>query len=103
MSAENVEGGDRPLFRELDPDDPDPEATVIDSLCMNCHEQVSFSSRMFHFVDLTDVHLFLGSDSITADYDPILQRSSHHVVFLSTLRIRQQPNPAWWEDPKQRS
>lgn len=40
MSAETVEATDRPLFRALDGDDPDPEATVIDSLCMNCHEQV---------------------------------------------------------------
>lgn len=36
----NAENGEKPLFRELNADDPDPEATVIDSLCMNCHEQV---------------------------------------------------------------
>lgn len=41
----NAENGEKPLFRELNADDPDPEATVIDSLCMNCHEQVF--SRLF--------------------------------------------------------
>lgn len=30
----------KPLFRELHADDPDPEATQIDSLCMNCQETV---------------------------------------------------------------
>ncbi|KAF2900788.1 hypothetical protein ILUMI_05388 [Ignelater luminosus] len=32
MSEENI-----PIFRELNADDPDPEATEIESLCMNCH------------------------------------------------------------------
>lgn len=27
----------QPLFRDLTGDDPDPEATVVDSMCMNCH------------------------------------------------------------------
>lgn len=27
----------KPIFRELNADDPDPEATEIESLCMNCH------------------------------------------------------------------
>ncbi|XP_017768531.1 PREDICTED: zinc finger protein ZPR1 [Nicrophorus vespilloides] len=27
----------RPIFRDLNADDPDPEATIIESLCMNCH------------------------------------------------------------------
>ncbi|CAG9764821.1 unnamed protein product [Ceutorhynchus assimilis] len=26
----------RPLFRNLDADDPDPEATIVESMCMNC-------------------------------------------------------------------
>lgn len=30
-----------PIFRELNADDPDPEATEIESLCMNCHSNVS--------------------------------------------------------------
>uniref|UniRef100_A0A336KIM9 Zinc finger protein ZPR1 n=1 Tax=Culicoides sonorensis TaxID=179676 RepID=A0A336KIM9_CULSO len=39
MTESTIVQNDKPLFRELNPDDPDPEATVIDSLCMNCHEQ----------------------------------------------------------------
>lgn len=31
---------ERPIFRDLDGDDPDPETTVIESLCMNCHKEV---------------------------------------------------------------
>ncbi|KAG5869771.1 hypothetical protein JTB14_014703 [Gonioctena quinquepunctata] len=27
----------KPLFRDLDADDPEPESTEIESLCMNCH------------------------------------------------------------------
>ncbi|XP_063905343.1 zinc finger protein ZPR1 [Zophobas morio] len=30
-------GTSKPLFRDLDPDDPEPETTEIESLCMNCH------------------------------------------------------------------
>lgn len=30
----------KPIFRDLDADDPDPEATEIESLCMNCHSNV---------------------------------------------------------------
>ncbi|XP_018579660.1 zinc finger protein ZPR1 [Anoplophora glabripennis] len=30
-------GTNKPLFRNLNADDPDPEATEIESLCMNCH------------------------------------------------------------------
>ena len=31
----------KPIFRELNADDPEPEATVIESLCMNCGKNVS--------------------------------------------------------------
>lgn len=30
-----------PLFRNLDADELEPETTVIESLCMNCQENVS--------------------------------------------------------------
>lgn len=36
----------KPLFREINADDPDPEATEIDSLCMNCHETVSAYEKL---------------------------------------------------------
>lgn len=31
----------RSIFRELTADDPEPETTVIESLCINCGENVS--------------------------------------------------------------
>ena len=36
-------GGDakKPLFRELNADDDEPEASQIESLCVNCEESVS--------------------------------------------------------------
>lgn len=30
----------KPVFRDLQADDPDPEATEIESMCMNCGENV---------------------------------------------------------------
>jgi zinc finger protein len=33
---------ERPIFRNLDPDDPDPEATEVESMCMNCEKNVCF-------------------------------------------------------------
>lgn len=31
----------QPLFRDLNPDDEDPEATEIESCCMSCFQTVS--------------------------------------------------------------
>lgn len=31
----------KPLFKNLNADDPDPETTEIESLCLNCGENVS--------------------------------------------------------------
>lgn len=33
-------GTSKPLFRDINADDPDPEVTEVDSLCMNCQETV---------------------------------------------------------------
>lgn len=40
-----TETSKKPLFRDIDADDPDPETTEIESLCLNCGENVSFSCR----------------------------------------------------------
>ena len=32
------------LFRDIDADDDDPEVTEIESLCINCHEQVGIAN-----------------------------------------------------------
>lgn len=37
MTTEN--GTTKPIFRDIDPDEADLEATVIESLCFNCHEK----------------------------------------------------------------
>lgn len=39
--TEDQEPSDKPLFRQIEPDDDSPEITEIESLCMNCHENVS--------------------------------------------------------------
>lgn len=31
----------KPIFRDLTAEDPEPEVTEIESLCMNCHANVS--------------------------------------------------------------
>lgn len=33
----------KPLFRDLDAEDVDPETSEIESLCLNCGENVSIS------------------------------------------------------------
>lgn len=37
----NKKDPNKPLFRDLTADEPNPETTVIESLCMNCQQNVS--------------------------------------------------------------
>ena len=39
----------KPIFRDLNAEDPDPETTVIESLCMNCGENVRFQTICYCF------------------------------------------------------
>ncbi len=36
----------KPLFRDLDPEDDEIEVTELESLCMNCHENVSQTLKL---------------------------------------------------------
>lgn len=40
------------LFKDLDADDPDPETTEIESLCMSCYESVSGTIYFFIIVNM---------------------------------------------------
>jgi len=52
MESKTV-GGSLPLFRDLTADDPEPETTEIESLCMNCGENVSSKvALIFVILDL---------------------------------------------------
>lgn len=39
--SQQIESVKKPIFQELTADDPDAEATVIESMCMNCEKNVS--------------------------------------------------------------
>ena len=39
-STESEVKNDGPLFKDLQADDPDPETTEIESLCVECEEMV---------------------------------------------------------------
>lgn len=40
----------QPIFRELNADDPEPEATVIESLCVNCGKNVSIRLEEYNLL-----------------------------------------------------
>jgi hypothetical protein len=55
----------------------------IESLCMNCHENVSYSS--LRLVVATDN--LPGHHPFTTDSDPLLPRNYYHVLFLPPLQL----------------
>lgn len=55
--------GSKPIFRPLNADDPDPEATEVESLCMNCYAKVNYCLTC-----ITLIHFFfLGYYTIVVD------------------------------------
>ena len=38
--SDTVDGGQKPLFQDLNAEDESQQVTEIESLCLNCHEQV---------------------------------------------------------------
>lgn len=75
----------KPIFRELTAEDPEPETTVIDSLCMNCGETVSIRSSLFSIVSrhVAIMHIVpLGRNEIVTHQNTTLQRCRSHVVRL---------------------
>lgn len=46
-TEKNIKNKSKPIFRKLNADDDDPEATVIESLCMNCGKNVCVFNNNF--------------------------------------------------------
>lgn len=72
-----------PLFRDINADDPEPETSNIESVCMNCFKNVSYSLSLLIILALkpTKIYfknlilnfsLFLGYNTITFDKNSIL-------------------------------
>jgi len=67
MSTEAI---NKPVFRDLQADDADPEITEISSLCFNCGEDVNFG-----IIDVLEKKLlfsFVGHDKVAADKNSFL-------------------------------
>ena len=69
----NSEGINKPIFRDLQADDPDPETTEISSLCFNCGQDVHLFTLPSDFMDLLNKHLLsLGHDKTAVNQDTFL-------------------------------
>lgn len=73
-----------PIYLNLSADDPDLGTTEIESMCMNCHKNVSSESSTC-FANNCESQ-FLGNNSAVTDEDSILQRDSVDVILMRTLR-----------------
>lgn len=54
---------EKPVFRDLSGDDLDQECTEVESMCMNCHKNVSLKVgvvllHIFHILWLTNSYLY---------------------------------------------
>lgn len=67
----------------------------IESLCMNCHEQVCVPQINIMFILLT----ITGNYTITAHTYTLLPRNSHNVLRMPTLQLEKLRDPTRRRDP----
>jgi hypothetical protein len=65
-------GSTKPIFRDLDPDDPEPETTEIESLCMNCHSNVRITASSGCYRNIDTVLTSTGNYQDSFNQDSIL-------------------------------
>ncbi len=85
-------------------DVPDDERVKIvdeiESLCMNCEQNVSQSlatTIVVHFITTT-----LGYDKTSVNEDPFLSRGYPHELLLRALQLQKHRSPTSWRDPRAR-
>ena len=71
---------------EVKPEAEDDQKVVdeIESLCMNCRENVTFPQSSFQPI----AHQTVGYHPFTAHSNPFLPRDHNHVILLSALQLQ---------------
>ena len=72
----------------------------IESLCMNCHEDVSYSLALIY--EQRWLTFVTGHDAATTHKNPILSRNHPHVILLRALLFQEQPGSTRRRDPRAR-
>lgn len=72
----------------------------IESLCMNCHEDVSYS-RSF-ICEQRWLTFVTGHDATITDKNPILSRDHSDVILLRALPFQEQRGSTRWRNPRAR-
>lgn len=89
-----------PIYLNLSADDPDLGTTEIESMCMNCQDNVRNYHPEHSNVNSNNIvnshgsclHFISGNHKTPLDEDPVLQGDRFDVVFLRTLRLSKQRN-----------
>lgn len=71
VNSESDNLSKKPLFRDLDPEDKEPESTEIESLCVNCGSNVSqLFINICNFTLFLIKFIYLNSKIALGDYTP---------------------------------
>lgn len=80
-------------------DDEQKVVDEIESLCMNCHENVS---RCMYYFTRTISNSKPGNYAPPPDTNTFLPRDYHNVLLLSTLQLQERRNPICWRNSAER-
>lgn len=96
LSLEEQNG--QPKADVADTEDADEQKIVdeIESLCMNCHANVSLTPDLEIYATLT---FCPGNHTTPLNTNPILPRDHHHVLLLPTLQFQELRDTVCWRNP----
>ena len=78
--SDEISTSNKPVFRELQADDPEPETTEIESLCVNCGENVRKTFRKTGHFFLNHLFFFTGHYQAASYKNPFLQGNHFDVL-----------------------
>ena len=78
--SDEISTSNKPVFRELQADDPEPETTEIESLCVNCGENVRKTFRKTGHFFFKPPFFFTGHYQAASYKNPFLQGNHFDVL-----------------------